>query len=46
MGGNDEILAVTSNEEHAYNAQTEIWLLPEQGNPKVLLQIQGYFAGL
>jgi hypothetical protein len=45
VGGNDEVFVVTSNEEHAYNAQTEIWLLPEHGDPKVLLQIQGDFGG-
>jgi hypothetical protein len=37
LGTNDEILAITSNEEHAYNAQTQIWYLPGRGNPKLLL---------
>jgi len=40
-----DILAVTSNEEHAYNAQTEVWLLPPSGDPRVLLDIQGTFGG-
>jgi hypothetical protein len=37
FGGSDEILAVTSTEEHAYNAMTEIWYLPMVGEPKVVL---------
>jgi hypothetical protein len=41
FGGNDEVFAITSNEEHAYNAQTELWLLPERGDPKLLIEIQG-----
>lgn len=44
-GGKGEVLAVASNEEHAYNAQTQMWLLPEQGSPKGLLDVQGDFAG-
>jgi hypothetical protein len=43
LGGSDEIFAITSNEEHAYNSQTEIWLLPERGDPKPLLQFPGVF---
>lgn len=41
FGGPDEIFAVTSNEEHAYNTQTEIWFLPASGPPKLLLTIAG-----
>jgi len=41
FGGRDEILAFTSNEEHAYNVQTEVWLLRERGKPKLLVQVQG-----
>jgi len=37
FGGSDEILVVTSPEEHAYNARTEIWYLPTVGEPKALL---------
>lgn len=44
-GGNEEIFAVTSNEEHAYNARTEIWMLPEHGDPKRLLSLPGDFRG-
>ena len=43
FGGTDEIFAVTSYEEHVYNDQTEIWLLPERGHPKRLLYVQGEF---
>ena len=43
FGGNDEILAITSEEEHAYNVETDIWFLPEQGKPKSLLSVQGTF---
>ena len=41
LGGSDEIFAITSYEEHAYNTQTEIWLLPEHGEPRVLLETVG-----
>jgi hypothetical protein len=43
FGGTDEIFAVDSNEEHAYNDQTEIWFLPETGKPRVLLEFPGGF---
>jgi len=43
FGGADEVLAVTSNEEHAYNARTDIWFLPEQGDPKQVLSVVGVF---
>ena len=43
FGGSDEIFAITSNEEHDYNAQTEIWLLPRGGRPKSLLEIEGTY---
>src|ERR1017187_7912582 len=43
FGGSDEIFAITSNEEHSYNAQTEIWLLPEHGDARVLLEIGGVY---
>jgi len=45
FGDADEILAITSNEEHVYNAETEIWYLPEHGNPKQVLKILGGLAG-
>lgn len=41
FGGTDEVLAFTSNEEHAYNVETEIWLLSEQGKPKLLVYVHG-----
>jgi hypothetical protein len=44
FGGTDEVLVFTSNEEHAYNVQTEIWLLPEQGKPKLLAVVPGVFG--
>ena len=43
FGSSDEIFAVTSNEEHAYNVQTQIWLLPRAGKPKLLLAAPGVF---
>ncbi len=43
FGGGDEIFAITSNEEHAYNAQTEVWFLPHEGRPKRLLEIAGTY---
>jgi hypothetical protein len=43
FGGADDVLAVTSNEEHAYNARTDIWFLPEQGDPKQVLSVVGVF---
>jgi hypothetical protein len=45
IGGNDDILAVTSYEEHAYNTETDVWLLPAQGDPRVLVGITGGFRG-
>jgi hypothetical protein len=45
FGGSDEIVMVTSNEEHAYNAETEIWLLPSSGGPDLLLSFRGGVAG-
>jgi hypothetical protein len=44
FGGTNELLAITSNEEHPYNVQTEIWLLPEQGKPKLLVAVRGVFG--
>lgn len=44
-GGSDAIFAITSSEEHAYNAQTEIWLLPRNGSAWALINIQGNFEG-
>jgi hypothetical protein len=41
FGGNDEILTITSNEEHAYNAQTSVWFLPAIGKPRRLLSFTG-----
>lgn len=40
FGGEDEIFEETSTEEHSYNAQTEIWYLPERGDPKLVLLSQ------
>ncbi len=37
FGGKDEILAITSNEEHTYNARTDIWFLPVRGTAKHLV---------
>lgn len=39
----DEIIAFTSEEEHSYNDQTELWYLPVRGEPKLVLAIQGAF---
>lgn len=41
FGGDDEILAITTEWEHSYSDQTEIWLLPASGTPKSLLSING-----
>jgi hypothetical protein len=41
LGGRDEILAITTNEEHVYNARTMLWLLPDHGTPKQLLDVGG-----
>ena len=48
FGGADDILAVQSNEEHAYNSMTDIWLLPRQGEPQQLIEMNatlGRFSG-
>lgn len=44
LGSSEEILAVTSTEEHAYNVQTVIWLLANHGVPKLLLRVPGVFG--
>jgi hypothetical protein len=41
FGGSDEIFAITTSEEHAYNTQTKVFLLPETGRPKLLLAVGG-----
>lgn len=43
FGGEDEILVVTSEEEHSYNVETELWYLPGNGKPKRLLWVRGVF---
>jgi hypothetical protein len=40
FGGSDDILAIQSNEEHSYNSMTSVWLLPERGGPKELIEDQ------
>lgn len=44
FGDSNEIFAVTSNWEHTYNVQSEIWLLPKREGPKCLLSILGVFG--
>lgn len=41
FGGDDQIFAAMSEEEHAYNVETKLWLLPDRGKPKRLLRIRG-----
>jgi hypothetical protein len=41
FGGQDEILSVTCNEEHAYNVRSEVWLVSTNGAPKRLLSFPG-----
>ncbi len=41
FGGSDDLLAITSSEEHAYNAQSIIWFLPKDGPPIEVLSIVG-----
>jgi hypothetical protein len=38
FGETDEVLAFQSNEEHSYNSRTSVWLLPERGGPKELIE--------
>lgn len=40
-----ELLAIDSWEEHAYNAEAQIWLLPAHGSPASILAMPGNFAG-
>ncbi|HTQ55736.1 MAG TPA: hypothetical protein VMI94_14815 [Bryobacteraceae bacterium] len=44
FGGVDEIFAITSNEEHVYNDETRVWLLPAQGKPVLLLSVAGAYS--
>lgn len=43
FGGDDDIFAITSDDEHAYNVETEIWLLPRIGSPKRVLAFPGVY---
>lgn len=43
FGDSDEVFAIASWEEHAYNVQSKIWLLPAVGAPTLLLDIPGVF---
>jgi len=38
FGETDDVLAIQSNEEHSYNSRTSVWLLPERGGPKQLIE--------
>ncbi len=44
FGGDDDILAIQSNEEHSYNSRTDIWLLPEHGVPRRLIDANATFG--
>jgi hypothetical protein len=46
FGSADEVVAITSNEEHAYNSRTDVWFLPKQGDPKHVLSVAGGFQAL
>jgi hypothetical protein len=39
FGGTEEILAIQSNEEHSYNSMSGMWLLPQRGEPRQLIDI-------
>lgn len=39
FGGSDEIVAIQSNEEHSYNSRSGMWLLPQRGDPRQLIDI-------
>jgi hypothetical protein len=41
FGGTDDIVAVTSQEEHSYNTRTDIWLVPVKGSIRNLLSAYG-----
>lgn len=43
FGGTDEMVAITSSEEHAYNGHTEIWFLPPIGVPKLVIDFPGTY---
>jgi hypothetical protein len=43
FGGSDELFAISAEEEHAYNVETEIWFLPEQGRPKLVMTLPGVY---
>jgi hypothetical protein len=48
FGDGSEIFVITTEEEHSYNVSTEIWLLPEQGDPTPLAVVRGtidHFVG-
>jgi len=41
FGGNDEIAAVATVGEHSYDVKTALWLLPANGDPEQLAEVQG-----
>lgn len=48
FGDGDDVLAIQSSEEHSYNSRTDVWLLPNRGEPQRLLDINatlGRFSG-
>ncbi len=44
FGGDDEIAAVSTVGEHSYDVRTALWLLPANGDPKQLAEVQGSLA--
>ncbi len=45
FGTTDEVLAISTREEHSYNVLTSAWYLPPCGNPKLLMTGTGTFGG-
>jgi hypothetical protein len=43
FGGADDVFAIATEDEHAYNVDTEIWLLPKGDKPRSILSLPGVY---
>jgi hypothetical protein len=44
FGGDDDVFAIATEDEHAYNVDTEIWLLPKGDKPRSILSLPGVYG--
>ena len=44
LGESDILVGYTTTWEHAYSVQSSIWLLPDSGDPRLLLEVTGVLS--